>query len=227
MTWRAHLAPCGGGRDQDQQRRHRLEQPAVAQQAQHQEVQRQQRQCQRQAESPGGRIAERAAGQRLAEEGGVGAEQQERADGQQQDQVGQTTGRIEGTAKDQTGGVIPGVTVTLSSATGTKTMITGDSGEFAFPFLVPGKYSIKAELEGFKAFEQDDITVRLGVVSTLNLVLSPGEISEVITVTGEAPLVDTTTTTIGANISDSLYTSIPTRRNFANLFNLAPGVVDS
>ena len=72
------------GRDQDQQRRHRLEQPAVAQQAQHQEVQRQQRQCQRQAESPGGRIAERAAGQRLAEEGGVGAEQQERADGQQQ-----------------------------------------------------------------------------------------------------------------------------------------------
>ena len=70
--------------DQDQQRRHRLEQPTVAQQAQHQEVQRQQRQRQRQAEAPGGRIAERAAGQRLAEEGGVGAEQQERADGQQQ-----------------------------------------------------------------------------------------------------------------------------------------------
>ena len=121
-------------------------------------------------------------------------------------QAAQTTGRIEGTAKDQTGGVIPGVTVTITSATGTKTMITGDSGEFAFPFLTPGNFDVKAELEGFKTFEQKGIDVRLGVTTTINVVLQPGEISEVVTVTGEAPLVDTTTTTIGANITDSLYT---------------------
>lgn len=141
-------------------------------------------------------------------------------------QVGQTTGRIEGTAKDQTGGVIPGVTVTLSSVTGTKTMVTGDSGEFAFPFLTPGKFDLKAELEGFKSYEQKDILVRLGTSTTISLVLSPGEISEVVTVTGEAPLVDTTTTTVGANISDALYSSIPMRRNFTALLNLAPGVSD-
>ena len=142
-------------------------------------------------------------------------------------QAAQTTGRIEGTAKDQTGGVIPGVTVTINSATGTKSMITGDSGEFAFPFLTPGNYDIKAELEGFKTYEQKGITIRLGLTTTINLVLSPGEISEVVTVTGEAPLVDTTTTTIGSNISDTMYTSMPVRRNFANLFTFAPGVNDS
>ncbi len=141
-------------------------------------------------------------------------------------QAAQTTGRIEGTAKDQTGGVIPGVTVTISSATGTKSMITGDSGEFAFPFLTPGNYDIKAELEGFKTYEQKGVTIRLGLTSTINLVLSPGEISEVVTVTGEAPLVDTTTTTIGSNITDAMYTSMPVRRNFSNLFNFAPGVSD-
>ncbi len=142
-------------------------------------------------------------------------------------QATQTYGRIEGTAKDQTGGVIPGVTVTITSATGTKTMVTGDSGEFGFPFLTPGLYSLKAELEGFKTYEQPEITVRLGAVSTINLVLTPGEINEVITVTGEAPLVNTTTTTVGANISESLFTSVPMRRNFTNLFNMAPGVSDS
>jgi len=142
-------------------------------------------------------------------------------------QATMTYGRIEGQAKDQTGGVIPGVTVSVTSATGTKTMVTGDSGEFAFPFLTPGLYSLKAELEGFKTFEQTDITVRLGGTTTINLVLNPGEISEVITVTGEAPLVDTTTTTVGATISDDLFTSVPMRRNFTNLFNMAPGVGDS
>ncbi len=53
-------------------------------------------------------------------------------------QAVQTTGRIEGTIKDSSGGVIPGVTVSLASATGAKSAVSGDSGEYSFPFLTPG-----------------------------------------------------------------------------------------
>ncbi|NLI48567.1 MAG: TonB-dependent receptor [Acidobacteria bacterium] len=142
-------------------------------------------------------------------------------------QAVQTTGRIEGTIKDSTGGVIPGVTVSLASATGTKTAVSGDSGEYSFPFLTPGLYTLKAELESFKTFEQKDITVRLGQTTTIHVVMEPGEINQVITVTGEAPLVDTTTTTVGANLSENLYLNIPVQRNFTALFSMAPGVSDS
>ena len=142
-------------------------------------------------------------------------------------QAVQTTGRIDGTVKDQTGGVIPGVTVTLTSATGTKTSVSDDVGGFAFPFLIPGAYTLKAELESFKTFEQKDIAVRLGVTTTIHVVLQPGEIAEVVTVTGEAPMVDTTTTTIGANLTESLYLRLPMQRNFTALVSMAPGVGDS
>ncbi|MBP7864865.1 MAG: TonB-dependent receptor [Acidobacteria bacterium] len=141
-------------------------------------------------------------------------------------QMGQTYGRVEGSVKDQTGGVIPGVTVTITGVAGAKDMVTGDSGEFAFPFLTPGQYDVKAELQGFKTYEQKNVVVRLGTTTTLALVITPGEISEVVTVKDQAPLVDVTSTTVGANISDDLYTSIPMRRNFTAIFNLAPGVSD-
>jgi hypothetical protein len=141
-------------------------------------------------------------------------------------QIGQTTGRIEGTVKDSSGALVPGVTVTLSSSTGTKTAITNENGRFSFPFLTPDEYDLKADLSGFKSIEQKAIPVRLGVTSSLSLVLTPGELSDVVTVTGEAPLVDTTTTTIGANIVESMYTSIPVRRNFTALLSMAPGVND-
>ncbi len=142
-------------------------------------------------------------------------------------QATQTKGRLEGTVKDQTGAIIPGVSVTITSNTGSKTMLTGDSGMYIFPFLTPGVYNLKAELEGFKVFEQTGIQIRLGTTSTINIVLTPGEISQVVEVTGESPLVDTTTTTIGANISNNLFTNIPVRRNFTALFTMAPGVSSS
>ncbi len=141
-------------------------------------------------------------------------------------QAGMTGGRLEGSVKDQTGGIIPGVTVTITGATGSKEMVTGDSGEFAFPFLTPGSYDVKAELQGFKTYEQKNVTVRLGSTTTLSLTILPGEISEVVTVKDQAPLVDVTSTTVGANISDDLYTAIPMRRNFTAIFSMAPGVSD-
>jgi len=142
-------------------------------------------------------------------------------------QATQTYGRIEGVVKDQSGAIIPGVSVTLRTPTGTKNTLTGDSGFFAFPFLTPGAYEIRVELEGFKTYDQSGITVQLGKTISLSITMETGDISDVIEVTGEAPLVDTTTTTVGANISENLFTSLPMQRNFTALFNLAPGVSDS
>lgn len=142
-------------------------------------------------------------------------------------QATKTNGRLDGTVKDSSGGVIPGVTITLASNTGTRTAVTGDSGEFHFPFLTPGTYDVKADLQGFKTFEQKAVVVRLGQSTDMNIVLQPGDINELVVVKDAAPLVDPTSTTVGANISETLYASVPMNRNFTALTNMAPGVADS
>lgn len=141
-------------------------------------------------------------------------------------QIGQTTGRIEGTVTDPSGAVIPGVTVTLASATGVRNLMSDGAGRLIFPFLAPGEYDLKIDHPGFKPFERKGIMVRLGNTITVNLQLSLTELNESETVTAAAPLVDTTTTTIGANFADDIYIKIPLRRNFMALVSLAPSASD-
>ncbi len=135
-----------------------------------------------------------------------------------------TTGTLEGTVVDKQGAALPGVTVTLSSLQGPKTAVTDANGGFRFPQLSPGTYGLKAILSGFNTVERQSLDVRLGSRVRIEVVLTPG-VTETIEVIGTAPVVDLSTTTIGATLSAELISSVPVGRNFSSTLSLVPGVV--
>ena len=142
--------------------------------------------------------------------------------------VGQeTTGAINGRVVDAQGLAVPGVTISVSGPQGRKVVITDSEGDFAIPFLTPGKYSVRAELQGFRTVEQSDITVALGQTVQLPLRLQVGGVTETVQVVGAPDIVNTRTTTTGANITSDILQSVPVGRNVAQALYLAPGVSSS
>jgi len=115
--------------------------------------------------------------------------------------VAQTTGTIEGTVTDQNGGALPGVTVEITSPNlqGQRTATTGNDGRFRFVSVPPGSYKVTANLSGMGTAAKN-ATVTLDSTATVNLQMQVSA-KEAITVTGEAPLIDTASTTTGTNYS--------------------------
>jgi outer membrane receptor protein involved in Fe transport len=138
----------------------------------------------------------------------------------------QTTGRVDGKVTDDKGAALPGVTVTLTSPVllGDRIAVTDADGVFRFLGLPPGDYSLKAQLEGFAILEQANFGVGLGRTVTLELKMSPA-FGEEVTVSGAAPIIDSTSTTSGANFSEDLFQELPVSRTFTGLAFAAPGVV--
>src|ERR1043165_1069688 len=127
-----------------------------------------------------------------------------------------TTGTISGRIVDPQGLAVPGVTVTVAGPQGSRTTVTDSNGRFSVPFLPPGGgYSIKAELQGFKTIEQKDITVRLEQTVDLPLTMQVGGLTETVEVTGASPVVDTQTTTAGANLDSAMLARLPVGRPLA------------
>ncbi|HEY3162464.1 MAG TPA: TonB-dependent receptor [Vicinamibacterales bacterium] len=135
-----------------------------------------------------------------------------------------TTGTISGRIVDPQGLAVPGVTITVTGAQGAKTAVTDGSGRFSVPFLTPGTYAIKAELQGFKSIEQKDIVVRLEQTVDLPLTMQVGGLTETVEVTGASPVVDTQTTTAGANLDSAMLSRLPVGRSLAETLYVAPGV---
>ena len=137
---------------------------------------------------------------------------------------GQTTGTVEGTVTDQSGAPLPGVTVELSSPAlqGARTAVTSADGRYRFPSVPPGAYKVTADLAGFGKV-QKNASVSLDTTATVNMQLSISTTAEV-TVTGEAPLVDTTSTTTGSNYSAQVIKQLPVDRNYAEIVKSQPGV---
>lgn len=140
--------------------------------------------------------------------------------------VGITTGTLSGDVKDEAGASIFGVLIHVSSNSGTKTAHTDANGKYIFPYLNPGSYDVRAELQGFDSVEQNNVRIGLGQRIEISFRMKPA-IHETVTIVNESPLVDLTSTTIGANISDKLTEKIPIGRSLANIIYLAPGVVRS
>ena len=139
----------------------------------------------------------------------------------------ETTGQIAGQTMDPQGLPVPGATVTATGPQGVKTTTTGGDGRFTIPFLTPGTYSIKAELQGFKAIEQKDVTVGLGQTAQVSLKMAVGGVTEVVQVTGAVTAIDTSSTTIGATLNTEQLSSIPVGRRVADVLYLTPGVSSS
>jgi hypothetical protein len=140
--------------------------------------------------------------------------------------IAQTTGRVEGRVLDSSGAVLPGATMTLSSPSlqGVRTTTTDNDGRFRFLAVPPGTYTVKTELAGFSTIEQGTVRVQLDSTVTLEMTMSPAAVTETVTVTGTAPVIDVTSTTTGAKFDTQLFDKLPVARNFQSLALAAPGV---
>ena len=139
----------------------------------------------------------------------------------------QQTGTITGTATDEQGAVLPGVTVTVSSPAliAPRSTTTGAGGSYSHPALPPGEYSVSFGLSGFQTVVQEG--VRLSVARTLEVNASMGisGVEETVTVTGDAPVVDVRSATVQTNIEQELLEAVPTGRNPWVMAGLVPGMV--
>lgn len=138
-----------------------------------------------------------------------------------------TSGSIQGTVVDAQGASVPGATVTITSAQGTKTFVTDNNGRFFAPFLTPGKHSVRVELTGFSPVEQKNIEVRLGSRLEMSFTLTVGSLQEIIEVVGTAPVVDTSSTTAGGVLDSDSLRRLPVGRALTDTLYLVPGVSDS
>ncbi len=135
----------------------------------------------------------------------------------------ETTGSIEGVVKDNTGAVLPGVTVEASGAgTGTITAVTDSAGNYRFPRLRPGAYTVKATLSGFRD-AKTSVNVSLGQAAAANLTLALGGVAETITVTAETPLVDVSSSATSTAITREQLDMIPSGRDFTSVVTQAAG----
>lgn len=137
-------------------------------------------------------------------------------------------GQINGVVTDSSGGVMPGVTVTaIESGTGiSRETITGANGRYQFPSVRPTTYTIKAELTGFRVAERTGVNLQANQNLTLNLTLELGELSETVTVAGEAAQVDVTSATISEVVDHARIVELPIAgREVARLQTLVAGTI--
>jgi hypothetical protein len=138
-----------------------------------------------------------------------------------------TGGRILGRVSDSSGAVLSGVKVALvNDATGvSSTAQTSDSGDYVFPQVPVGAYHLEFDLAGFKKDIRRGVAVDLNQVVTLNMVMQIGGARETVDVTSEAPLVDTSSTQLGAVMDERSVAGLPLNsRDTYQLLQLQPGV---
>src|SRR5437764_5501452 len=142
----------------------------------------------------------------------------------------QGTGELRGRVLDQQSAVLPGVTVIAKNQeTGMyRELASGADGSFFMSALTPGTYEITAQLTGFKKYQRRDIRVEVGKTMSVDVQLQVGGIEQEVTVTGEAPLVDTTSKEIGGTVQTQELNDIPSiNRNFTSYLSLLPGVTSN
>ena len=137
-------------------------------------------------------------------------------------------GTIQGGVFDQSGGAVTGATVTIiDPARGSSKVLTTDSaGAYNSQNLTPGTYTVRGEAKGFQTVEHSNVLVEVGQNVRVDLTLQPGAQTQTITVTSEAPAIDTTDATLGGTVSNASINALPLNgRNFERLLQLRPGIV--
>ena len=140
------------------------------------------------------------------------------------------TATVLGTVRDQNGAVLQGARVTLRNpATGiTATATTDGGGDYSFPSVKIGTYRVTAELQGFSTGAVEKVTVTVEARQRVDVTLQVGATSDVVTVTGEAPLLETESSSKGQVISEKQMINLPILgRNYSSLALLTPGVRQS
>ncbi len=129
---------------------------------------------------------------------------------------------------DQSGASIAGATVTiLDVERGVSRPLTTDTaGQYSAPSLIPGTYTIRVEFKGFKVVERADVVVGVGQDIRVDLSLQPGDQTQTVTVTGEAPQINTTNAQLGGTIENQAVSDLPVSgRTYTGLLSYKPGLV--
>ena len=123
----------------------------------------------------------------------------------------ETRGTISGRVLDEQGGAMPGVNVTVTNVDTnvSTTVMTNSTGFYQAPLLLPGNYRVTAELQGFKTSVRSGIILSVAQQSTVDLTLGVGAVSETVTVSGEAPILETGVLTTGQNLDRRSVESLP------------------
>src|SRR5437660_11232033 len=125
-----------------------------------------------------------------------------------------TTGSINGKVADSSGGVLPGVPVsaTSPSSMGVQTSVTDTGGNYRFPSLPPGTYTVTFELPGFNTLKRENIQISMGFSATVNVELAVASLQEPVTVTGDSPVIDTPAPRVQQNVTLEALHEIPNAR---------------
>jgi outer membrane receptor protein involved in Fe transport len=132
---------------------------------------------------------------------------------------------LSGTVTDATGAVLPGVTVrAIHEASGNSfEVVTDPRGAYRIPVRI-GVYKVTAELSSFRPVTREGVELLVGQTVTINMQMSPGGVAESLTVTAQAPLIETATSSLGASIDPRQVSELPSQgRNWMSLALLAPG----
>jgi outer membrane receptor protein involved in Fe transport len=134
-------------------------------------------------------------------------------------------GRIDGVVTDNTGGVLPGVTVTASGEAliQPQVTVTGSDGSYRFPALPTGLYAVVFELSGFQTVRREEIRVGLTTTVTISIQMPLAGVEETLTITGESPVVDVRNTNVGTSFTKELMQDIPNARDIWAAMAQAPG----
>ncbi len=137
------------------------------------------------------------------------------------------TGEIKGKVLDENGEGLPGVEITAKSPNlqGTRRVISLSDGQFTFPLLPVGRYTLTFHLDGFNAVKQEDVIVRLGRVTNLTVTMHVTTLEEEVVVTAKPPLIDKTSTDTSYHFTDKDLEKIPVQsRNVVDVSKFTPGV---
>ena len=140
-----------------------------------------------------------------------------------------TTGSILIRTVDNQGGVMPGVTVTISSrvlVSGQMVGVTDTGGSFRFPSLPPGEYTVRVDLSGFQTIVRENILISVSETTPLELTMNVAAVSETVTVRGESPTIDTTSANVNVHLDAKLLETTPSGRDIWSIVEYkVPGIV--
>jgi len=134
---------------------------------------------------------------------------------------------ITGVAMDESKAVLPGVSVTATDQAAGRTLVavTNEKGQYLLQNMPPGKYSLQAELSGFSSVVFKDVELLVGQNATIPFTLKLASVTETLTVIGETPLVDTTSSQVAGNVDRRQMEQLPLQgRNWMELSKLVKGV---
>jgi hypothetical protein len=137
-----------------------------------------------------------------------------------------TGGTVQGVVTDPDGNTLPGVTVTVTNnETGrVRTTVSSATGTYRVPLLASGQYTVKIELTGFQAMERNDVVITVGSALDVDMQMGLASVQEVLIVTGQAPLIETSKTQVSTTIDETAIDSLPILgRNFTDFALLTPG----